>query len=517
MQSEEESAGNVDSDIGVTSISRRTLLKAAALLSSAASLSGCEHLVSRVTENMGEGVPEHVGVSTNSKIDPVFHLLSRAAYGPWPGDMDRVKKLGLATWIDEQLNPDKIDDGACRLRAGRFESVHLDPGTTFEFKKPVVKEELVRHALLQSVYSKRQLQQVMVEFWTDHLNIDINKGDCIYMKGSDDRLVIRKHALGNFHDLIKASAISPAMLVYLDGNQNRKAKPEDLPNENYGRELLELHTLGVKGGYTQKDVFEAARCLTGWRIHDQWQRGKVYFDAELHDKGKKVVLGKEIPAGGGEKDLEGLIEIACSHPSTAKHIATKLVRRFVSEDPPRGLIDEVSQIFARTKGDIKPMVRCILLSQEFKESAGLKIKRPFQYIVTCLRSLGADTYAHQELVQYLVRMGQGPFQYPTPDGYPDEAKPWLGTLLWRWNFALALANKKVPSVDVSVEKLAKAIYQDAEAEISAAQLMPHFVGRLATESEITTFQNYISKTNGKDKHLPQLIGLILSSPAFQRC
>ena len=243
----------------------------------------------------------------------------------------------------------------------------------------------------------------------------------------------------------------------------------------------------------------------------------MYFDADLHDKGNKVVLGKEIPAGGGEKDLDRLIEIACSHPSTAKHIATKLVRRFVSEDTPVRLVDEVSQIFMRTKGDIKPMVRCILLSQEFNESAGQKIKRPFQYIVTCLRSLGADTYAHQELVQYLVRMGQGPFQYPTPDGYPDEAKPWLGTLLWRWNFALSLANKKVPSVEVSVDKLAKAIYPNAETEISAAQLMPHFVGRLALESEIATFQNYISKTNGKDKHLPQLIGLILSSPAFQRC
>lgn len=492
-------------------------MKTAALLGSAASLSGCEHLISQVTENMGEAVPDHVAVSTNSRIDPIFHLLSRAAYGPWPGDLERVKKMGAAAWIDEQLDPEKIDDGACRLRAGRFESVHLDPGTTFEYKKPVIKEELVRHTLLQSIYSNRQLQEVMVEFWTDHLNIDINKGDCIYMKGTDDRLVIRKHALGNFHDLIRASAISPAMLVYLDGNQNKKSKPEDVPNENYGRELLELHTLGVNGGYTQKDVYEAARCLTGWRVHDEWQRGQVYFDSDLHDKGSKVVLGKTIPAEGGEKDLDRLIEIVCNHPSTARHISAKLVRRFVSEDPKPRLVNEVSQIFVRTRGDIKPMVRCILLSPEFNQSAGQKIKRPFQYIVTCLRSLGADTYAHQELVQYLVRMGQGPFQFPTPDGYPDEAKPWLGTLLWRWNFALALANKKVPAVDVSVEKLAKAIYQNAETDISAAHLMPHFVGRLATESEVKTFQNYVAKTKNKKELLPQLIGLILSSPAFQRC
>ncbi len=480
-------------------------------------MSSCEHLVSVVTEHLGETIPEHVSVSTTAEIDPTFHLLSRAAYGAWPGDIERVRSMGASAWIDEQLHPESIDDRVCRLRAGRFESVHLDPGTSFEFKKPVLKEELVRHTLLQSVYSKKQLLQVMCEFWTDHLNIDINKGDCIYMKGSDDRLVIRKHALGNFRDLIRASATSPAMLVYLDGNQNKKAKPEDVPNENYGRELLELHTLGVNGGYSQKDVYEAARCLTGWRVHDKWERGKVYFDSELHDKGSKSVLGHTIHAGGGEKDLEQLIDIVCNHPSTAKHIATKMVRRFVSESPPERLVDQISQIFIDTKGDIKPMVRAILLSQEFRDSSGQKIKRPFQYIVTCLRSLGADTYAHQELVQYLVRMGQGPFQYPTPDGYPDEAKPWLGTLLWRWNFALALVTNKVPSVNVSVEKLAKAIYPNAESEVSPAQLMPHFVGRLASEHEIKTFQKYVSRSNSKDLKLPELVGLILSSPAFQRC
>lgn len=498
-------------------ISRRSLLKTAALLGSATSLSGCEHLVSEITKNMGETVPQHLSVSTSPEIDPIFHLLSRAAYGPWPGDVEIVKKMGATAWIDEQLHPEKIDDNACRLRAGRFESVHLDPGTTFEYKKPVIKEELVRHSLLQCVYSKRQLQEVMVEFWTDHLNIDINKGDCIYMKGSDDRLVVRKNALGNFHELITASALSPAMLVYLDGNQNKKAKPEDIPNENYGRELLELHTLGVNGGYTQKDVYEAARCLTGWRVHDNWQRGKVYFEPQLHDNGAKVVLGKEIPAGGGEKDVQRLVEIACSHPSTAKHIAAKLVRRFVDDDPPERLVGEVSEIFTRTRGDIKPMVRAILLSQEFNESAGKKIKRPFQYIVTCLRSTGADTYAHSDLVEYLTRMGQGPFQYPTPDGYPDEAKPWLGTLLWRWNFALALVNKKVPSVDVSLDKLADAIYPNAKTDVSAAHLMPHFVGRLASQSEITALQKYASQTDDKNSRFGHLIGLILSSPAFQRC
>lgn len=517
MQFNDQPARDSNPPSAPPNFSRRKVLKTAAMMAGAVSLSGCEHLVSRVTENMGEVIPPHVGISSSHAIDPAFHLLSRAAYGPWPGDIDRVKKMGTKAWIEEQLNPEKIDDSACRLRSGRFESVHLDPGTTFEYKKPVVKEELVRHALLQSVYSKRQLNEVMVEFWTDHLNIDVNKGDCIYMKGSDDRLVIRKHALGNFYDLIQASALSPAMLVYLDGNQNKKSRPEDIPNENYGRELLELHTLGVNGGYTQKDVYEAARCLTGWRIHDAWQRGKVYFDPQLHDDGRKVVLGQEIPAGGGEKDVRRLIEIACKHPSTARHIAGKLVRRLVSDDPPARLVNQVGEIFSSTRGDIKAMVRCILLSPEFTQSPGSKIKRPFQYIVTCLRSLGADTYAHAELVEYLTRMGQGPFQYPTPDGYPDEAKPWLGTLLWRWNFALALVNKKVPTVEVSLEKLASAVYPNAPEDVSVDHLFPHFVGRLASQSELVALQKYIENSDNKSARLYQLVGLILSSPAFQRC
>src|SRR5262249_11611084 len=203
-------------------------------------------------------------------------------------------------------------------------------------KKPVLRREITRHTLLRAVYSRRQLFEVMVGFWTDHLNINLEKGDCIYLKPADDRLVIRTHALGRFRDLIRASATSPAMLVYLDGKENKKAGPNDIPNENYARELLELHTLGVHGGYTQKDVLEVARCLTGWRLRTKWRKGTVYFDPHWHDNGEKSVLGHGIPAGGGPADLEQVIDMVCRHPSTARYVATKLVRRFVSEEPQIG-------------------------------------------------------------------------------------------------------------------------------------------------------------------------------------
>jgi len=262
-------------------------------------------------------IPDRLSAAVGQEIDADFHLLSRAAYGPWPGDLDRLRAMGRDGWIEEQLHPENIDDVLCDLRARRFETIHHHPGTCYEYKKPVLREEIARHTLLRAVYSRRQLFEVMVGFWTDHLNIDMEKGDCIYLKPSDDRLVIRAHALGRFRDLIRASATSPAMLVYLDGRENKKATPDDVPNENYARELLELHTLGVHGGYAQRDVSEIARSLTGWRLRTGWRKGTVYFDPSLHDDGEKLVLGHRSEAGGGPSDLERVIDIVCSHPSTA--------------------------------------------------------------------------------------------------------------------------------------------------------------------------------------------------------
>ena len=500
------------------STSRRTLLKLLGLAGATLPFTGCERLISTVTKQMGQSIPAGLSVADGPQIDPAFHLLSRAAYGSWPGDLERVRSLGTERWVEEQLDPANIDDSACDLRARRFETIWHDPGTCYEYKKPVLREEITRHTLLRGVYSKRQLFEVMVGFWTDHLNINLEKGDCIYLKPADDRLVIRAHALGRFKDLIRASATSPAMLVYLDGKENKRARPEDVPNENYARELLELHTLGVDGGYTQTDVYEAARALTGWRLRNGWRRGTVFFDPSLHDDGEKQVLGRSIPGGGGSADVDRLVDIACRHPSTAVHIATKLVRRFVAEEAPASLVKRVAEVFVSTDGDIKSLLRTIFAAEEFKNARGLKFKRPFHYIVSSLRALGADTHAHQPLIEYLQRMGQGPFQHPTPDGYPDRTAPWLGTLLWRWNFAFALAANRVPSVDISVDELLKAIGSAGSSGPQVPRLIPYFVGRTASKNELKALEDYVSGAQvDTQNYRAELIALVLSSPAFQRC
>lgn len=499
------------------SVTRREILAAAAVGGAALPLIGCERLLSEVARDLGQSLPESIETATGREVDPAFHLLSRAAYGPWPGDLERVRAIGESAWIDEQLAPDSIDDRACDIRARRFESVHCDPALSYEFKKPVLREELSRHTLLRAIYSRRQLYEVLVGFWSDHLNIFLEKGDCIYLKSTDDREVIRRHALGRFGNLIHASAKSPAMLVYLDGKENRKSSPDDLPNENYARELLELHTLGVDGGYTQSDVSEVARCLTGWTLRTKWSKGTVEFDPSLHDDGAKTVLGQTIAAGGGESDLARVVEIACAHPSTAVHVATKLVRRFVSDDPPPALVSRVASVFASSGGEIAPTVRMLLTSEEFRAARGQKIKRPFELVVSSLRALGADTHAHSPLVEYLNRLGQGLFQLPTPDGYSDEAAAWLGSLLWRWNYAVALASRQIQSVEVPVDEVARALGAIDGNSIDSGKLTAHFIGRDANSAERAAFDSVaLDDSTPVDERLALTVALILASPAFQR-
>jgi len=506
--------------------SRRSLLKATALGGSAVALAGCDQATRQITQLLGETVPDHLAVPESAEIDPVFHLLSRAAFGPWPGDVQHVKEMGREAWIEEQLNPKAIPDNACDLRAERFESLYFAAGDAYEFRKPVLRDELTRHALLRAVYSRRQLFEVMVEFWTDHLNIDLEKGDCIYLKPSDDRDVIRKHALGNFHDLIRASATSPAMLVYLDGKSNKvRKKTDDKPNENYARELMELHTLGVHGGYTQDDVREAARCLSGWTFDAKrvfaLNQGESFFKPDWHDDGAKTVLGTTITAGGGEKDLDQLVNIVCSHPSTAKFIATKLCHRFISYTPPESIVNRVAAEFTKTQGDIKSLLRVILESDEFAASRGQLLKRPFKFIVSALRAIAADTSAEKSVLEPLQRMGHGLFQYPTPDGYPDEELPWMGTLMWRWNFSLALAGGKQPGARVNLNPLIQALRTEKRKEPDAATWFGHLIGRKPTEKELAAIAlPQPAKKDASPEYAAeskQTVGLILASPAFQRC
>ncbi len=446
-------------------------------------------------------------------IDPVAHALNRFTFGPGPGDYARVAAFGVDAFLEEQLAPEKMDDGLCDRAIARFSECWWEPiGEAYEEDDESLSPILRRVAVLRAVYSQRQLFEVMCEFWSDHFNIDPAKGDARYTKIDDDQRVIRQHALGNFRDMLHASALSPAMLWYLDGRANVKRSAVEMPNENYARELMELHTLGVHGGYTQADVMEVARCLTGWTIlakkNDGFSgkllspfkdRGKVVFRHEAHDDGAKSVLGQAIPAGLGEQDLDRVIDIVAAHPSTAKFIATKLCIRFINDDPPAAAVETVASAFTDGKGDIKATLRALFATPEFHASAAAKFKRPFHYVVSALRTTNAETDGDRGLESYLERMGHVPFRYPTPDGYPARAPHWHATLLWRWKFALALANNRIKGTRIERKKLAAALGGDAA-------LMATLLNRVPTPEESDAF---VRSGDG--------LALLLASPAFQRC
>ena len=477
---------------------RRDLLKFGAV-AGGAFVAGCDRGWNLLARQM-ESRPERVAAPSEASIDLEGHLLNRLAYGARPGDREEVKALGAEAWIEKQLAPETIDDAACDLRARRFESLHASAGDIFEFKRSVVEAELLRATILRAVTSRRQLLEVMTGFWTDHFNISVGKGDCAWFKTVDDREIVRKHALGNFAAMVRASALSPAMLVYLDGATNRKADGREKPNENYARELLELHTLGVHGGYTQKDVMEAARCLTGWSVKGGWNRGKVVFDRDAHDDGAKAVLGTVIPAGQGERDLDVLLEAVVRHPATAKHVAWKLCRRFIADEPPAGAVERVAAALRASNFEIKPALRALFGSREFRAARGTRLKRPFHFVVSALRAIDADTDGGQAIQNRLHRMGQAPFQYPTPDGYPEEPTPWLGTLLWRWNFALELASNRLPGTQAEMKELSGR-FNDRPA------LAAHLLGRAATDEELGLVRDVAGE---------QAVALLLASPSFQR-
>jgi uncharacterized protein (DUF1800 family) len=336
----------------------------------------------------------------------------------------------------------------------------------------------------------------MTGFWTDHFNVDVGKGDVIHFAATNDR-AIRARALGTFRDLVRDSVTSGAMLLYLDGASNGKASP----NENHARELLELHTMGVDGGYTQNDVRETARALTGWRVKTTgWQRGKVWFDEAEHDDGAKTILGVRIPSGLGAGDVDRVVDIACAHPSTPKFIAKKLARKFVSDAPPSSLVDRV----AADLPDISRALRTIFSSEEFADSAGKKLKRPMHLVASALRGTAADTHARPEVLETLGRLGQPLYAWPTPDGFPDRGEAWIGTLLWRWNFAFGLAGNAIPNVMIPTADLLRALGDD-----HPTTLFAHFVGRVPNVVERQLLEAH--------RKTEDVIGLVLASPAFQRC
>jgi uncharacterized protein (DUF1800 family) len=328
--------------------------------------------------------------------------------------------------------------------------------------------DLTQGKLLRAIYSSRQLEEVLTDFWFNHFNVYLDKGADHFLVTAFERDVIRPHVLGKFRDLLEATAKSPAMLFYLDNWQSRgtsaaagrgKRAATGL-NENYGRELMELHTLGVDGGYTQHDVTEVARCFTGWTIDRPGEGGPFTFNPRMHDQGEKVVLGVKIPAGGGIEDGEKVLDILARHPSTAHFISRKLAMRFEADDPPPALVERMAQTFLKTGGDLRAVMTTMLDSKEFWSVGAYrtKLKSPFEIVVSAVRAVDADVDFASALVNQVAQMGEPLYRKQEPTGYSNFSKEWLNSagLLARMNFALNLADNKIAGVKVDPQAVAAA-------------------------------------------------------------
>jgi uncharacterized protein (DUF1800 family) len=638
----------------------------------------------------------------------VLHVLNRLGFGARPGDVERVKAIGVENYIQQQLNPAAISDEVATAKVRNLPVLSMtiaelyakypNPGLVLrqlqregklpedlarasanrgnaaspvqpaannssamageatktgddtrnsgqaEYRRAVrdfyvqnnlrppqqLMQELHASRILRAVYSERQLQEVMVDFWTNHFNVFSGKGVDRWLLISYDRDTIRPNTLGKFRDLLTATAQSPAMLFYLDNFQSvspdtaqagnrmnrrqqqrggllgmfggtrdrqrdgagamqqtrrpdgemiRQDRPDQVRqqraargiNENYARELMELHTLGVDGGYTQKDVQEVARCFTGWTIFDPRgvsarvapqmadNAGKYYFNPRLHDDGEKVVLGQKIPSGGGVKDGLMVLDILARHPSTAKFIATKLATKFVTDNPSAALVDRIASAFTKSDGDIRATLRAVFTSPEFisPDTFRAKIKTPFELAVSAVRTLGGETTGGPSFHQWIARMGEPIYGYQAPTGYPDTAVDWVntGALLERLNFGLALANNRIPGTRVNLdrfnndgkattadktqimERFLEAILQGNVSPNTKETLLkqlteplPETTAKNSSQNASDDDESYLNQNNeprGRremarasfgpiNSEMVKIVGLILGSPEFQR-
>jgi uncharacterized protein (DUF1800 family) len=625
-----------------------------------------------------------------------LHALNRLAFGPRPGDVERVAAMGVDKWIDLQMHPDKIDDHALDSRLERFRTLRMNAhemvenfpppavikaiadgkqsmpsdsarhavyeaqlqryqekteqkqeaantdassaagsGKTvamsdeeqtrrredrlyadlktedlldlppdermkailkmspedqrtveaslkgdkrdqfMEGMKPqqretlmalnnpqqVVTSELVQSKLLRAIYSDRQLEEVMTDFWFNHFNVFIGKGADRYMLTGYERDVIRPRALGKFEDLLVATAQSPAMLFYLDNwlsvgpnsdfangvpkrnyNYNwrrppRPPRPTPVKqakgkrsglNENYGRELMELHTLGVNGGYTQKDVTEVARILTGWTLKEPRQGGGFVFEERMHEPGDKHVLGHRIKSSG-EKEGREVLHILAHHPSTAKFVSTKLAMRFVSDNPPSALIDRMTQTFLKKNGDISEVLKTMFRSPEFwaPESYRAKVKTPLEFVVSAVRTSGAEVSDALPLAQQLQTMGMPLYGMQPPTGYSMKADAWVNSsaLLGRMNFALALTAGKLKGVQVDSGQMLGAGASPADSQGTLAALENSLLAGNVSRQTHDTIAAQMSDPKISQRQLDDparppntsaIAGLLLGSPEFQR-
>lgn len=461
----------------------------------------------------------------------VIHFLNRTSFGPTREEVQRVNRLGIHAYLEEQLHPERISDTLVEEKLAGLKTMRLSSRELIELYPPPRQQagpqemmgqqqlqgprtvilELQQARLLRSIYSQRQLYEIMVDFWSNHFNVFSAKGADRWLTTTYDRDTIRPHALGRFKDLLLATAQSPAMLFYLDNwlsaNPNapaaRLAGPNNRRrglNENYARELMELHTLGVDGGYTQRDVQEVARCLTGWTIRQPRGEGAFYFEPRIHDNGEKIILGTRFPPGGGMEDGLRVIDLLSRHPATARFVSSKLVRRFIADDPPRALVDKAAEAFARSEGDIPTVLRSLIDSQEFfaPETYQAKVKKPLEFVASALRATGAEVQLSHQLLRYLGRMGEPLFLAQPPTGYPDVGSSWTSPdmLLTRMNFAGDLVANRIPGSRLKLDALG--------GKDSFARL-------IAPDGLSSTTRSAVAEAEGN-----QAIALLMAAPEFQR-
>ncbi len=431
--------------------------------------------------------------------EPDRALLTKFGFGPRPGDIEKIKGQGRSAWFEEQLAAPEDDDWQLMLKLRRLDIFHFTAYELRDLPEERVISQLQSAAVMRATDSKWQLRERMVDFWTNHFNIFARKGLAAYRKPQDERQVVRAHVFGKFPEMLLASAKSTAMLLYLD----QQASNFSQPNENYARELLELHSLGVDGGYTQQDVMEAARCFTGWTEERQFLRGRGQFKFrdDLHDQGEKTVLGHKIAAGGDKSDGYKVVEIVANHPSTARHVSRKMARFFLGAEDPE-VIGRMAVRYQETGGDIKELLRVLYEAFEGGRSEA-SLKRPFDFAVSTIRSLDGDTDGGEAFQQHLRAMGQPLYQWPMPDGYPDQTEAWTGSLLARWNFASALVTGQIRGTQVNL----KDFERRAPENLTAAVL------QLSEEGDAAKRIAQILPDSGLD--LADQVALCLSAPEFQ--
>jgi len=587
-------------------------LAAAVLWSSAGSISA----------ERGSAIP------ATSDARTVLHVLNRIGFGARPGDLERVQQMGLAAYIDQQLHPERLADAELNARLADFTTLSMstreladkffapalearrnqqlkqqkaeakaakatpnETSQTEDMKRDAagdqaapqqispelsmarqnqqeVLNELTQAHIIRAALSERQLDEVLVDFWFNHFNVFVGKGQVREYLPEYERDVIRPRVLGSFRDLLGAVAHSPAMLFYLDNWQSATPNPQQALasnggfrqrnpfitqpqrrqlmvqlqkqqqrpkqtrglNENYGRELMELHTLGVDGGYTQKDVVEVARALTGWTIDRPQLGGRFVFRPEMHDAGEKIILGQKFPAGHGQDEGERVLDILAKHPSTAHHIAFELAQRFVADEPPPALVDRAAKKFLETKGDLREVTQVIISSPEFfaPEAYRAKVKSPLEFVISAVRTSGATIANAQPIAQALrSQFGMPLYGCQPPTGYSNTADAWVntGALLSRMNFALQLVNGGQARPDARPN--GQPFPAGRPAQLARAPLRVDVVA-LAPDTTDATRDRVIqsmlagdvsdaTKTVLAKAETPQhLVALVLGSPEFQR-